>query len=137
MRFTKRQIVLFIFRHPFQSSAALWSALGPGFWAELPPETRRFFVFLGVGFLLSLGFISYHIYASSGLPLWKRLLPWVLMYEYLGKQQLTTFEKVHLINVIVLSAVIIVGIKQSWKLTFHLLEISFGILTPGTSSPSK
>ena len=41
---------------------------------------------------------AYFVFSTSGMPVWQRLFPWVLVYRYLGNGAPTTFEKFELID---------------------------------------
>jgi hypothetical protein len=119
MAVTNWQLLKFVVRHPF----VFW----PGFLASVPSPVRRLTIFLLVMGVLSVAGFGYYVYASNGLPLWKRLFPWVLVYEYLAKDGLTAFEKYQLTTVVMLSAVIIILVKQHSTLLFSVGESLFGL----------
>jgi hypothetical protein len=89
-------------------------------------HTKRRIFYFAVG-LVSLLCIAYFIWASAGQPTWKRIVPWVLVFEFLMRGgQLTTFEKFEMMSLVSLMAMITVYLRRNQKLLYHVVELLFG-----------
>jgi hypothetical protein len=89
---------------------------------------RRVAVYVTLA-ILSVAAVGYFIYATGDQPLWKRLSPWILVYEFLMRGgPLTTFEKFEMMSLVSLMAMIVVFLRRRWRLTYHVTQLIFGVL---------
>src|SRR5688572_16634798 len=85
---------------------------------------------IGVWAAVSVAAVAYYVVSTADQPLYKRIVPWVLVYEHFTRGgPLTTFGKFQVMSLVSLMAVAIMLLRRTMPATYHAAELLFGIAT--------